>query len=799
MESVLAASSSVLSSALPPGEYEVFLSFRGPDVRNTFADHLYTSLHRSRIRTFRDEEELRKGEGIAPSLVQAIPNSKIYVPILTKQYASSKWCLQELAQMVGCWKQKKGHLILPIFYFVDPRDARHQHGSYQEAFEQHARKHSPETVNEWKEALREVGQMKGWHVTESDSQGAIIEQIVSEVELHLRGIYALVTDELVGIDSHVEEVMALLNTPSSIGKVVGIHGMGGIGKTSLSKAVYNKIFTQFDRSCFLEDVRETLTKSDGALSLQSKLISSIMKKDNHQVSNVSEGINTIKERVCNHKVLIVIDDIDDRFEFDKIIGNLGDFSFDSRFMFTTRSLMKLDEGNHFWMHDHIKDLGRAIVREEDIQHPYNRSRIWSADDALDMFRNARGTERVEVLRVDVKSGDLEKGLKSTDFKNLSGLRYLEVQYGSIMGDFSQVLPNLCCLRLPCCASIPTDIYAKKLVVLDLKDCNVTDNWKGWNRIKAAAKLKAVNLPKCYRLRKAPDLSTCTSLELINFESCLFMEGELHIGNFKNLKRLSLCWTGITGLIIRDNDFGKFRRLEELDLNSTCLKELPAGMENLPSLKTLLLESGKSWEFLMEEIPRLPRSIKRLTISPPSRVPNLSELTELESLSYVRGNIPCIPEDLWLLCENLKAVTIRFCDSLIDLTGIERLESLQEIVINCCHSITKLPNLSSLKNLERLDLSKCTALTEVQGVEGLESLTILRMCDCRLIKDLNLSGLRKLWQLDIEGCTKLTKVKGLEELDGLQFVDMGKRMRVKYLAKSAARYGKGLLSGSLSSW
>ncbi|CAI0429219.1 unnamed protein product [Linum tenue] len=479
MESVLAASSSVLSSALPPGEYEVFLSFRGPDVRNTFADHLYTSLHRSRIRTFRDEEELRKGEGIAPSLVQAIPNSKIYVPILTKQYASSKWCLQELAQMVGCWKQKKGHLILPIFYFVDPRDARHQHGSYQEAFEQHARKHSPETVNEWKEALREVGQMKGWHVTESDSQGAIIEQIVSEVELHLRGIYALVTDELVGIDSHVEEVMALLNTPSSIGKVVGIHGMGGIG----------------------------------------------------------EGINTIKERVCNHKVLIVIDDIDDRFEFDKIIGNLGDFSFDSRFMFTTRykrvldffpgcklyeigemshplslqlfskhafamdsppmedvviseefvkvaaglplalkvigsllfrrerkfweeklielqgipsttenkvqerlkisynelshnekqifldiacffigthkdliyymwsgcdfypesgittlihrSLMKLDEGNHFWMHDHIKDLGRAIVREEDIQHPYNRSRIWSADDALDMFRNAR--------------------------------------------------------------------------------------------------------------------------------------------------------------------------------------------------------------------------------------------------------------------------------------------------------------------------------------------------------------------------------------------------------------------------
>ncbi|CAI0445251.1 unnamed protein product [Linum tenue] len=475
--------------------------------------------------------------------------------------------------------------------------------------------------------------MKGWHVTESDSQGAIIQQILSEVELHLGGIYTLVTDELVGIDSHVEEVMTLLNSSSSIGKVVGIHGMGGLGKTTLSKVVYNKICTQFERFCFLEDVRETLTNSEGALSLQNKLISSILKKDNHQVSNVSEGINMIKERVCKHKVLIVIDDIDGRFEFDKIIGNLGDFSFDSRFMFTTRykraldffpncklyeigemshplslqlfskhafgmdsppmedvaiseefvkvaaglplalkvigsllfrrerkfweeklielqgipsttenkvqerlkisynelshnekqifldiacffvgthkdliyymwsgcdfypesgittlihiSLMKLDEGNHFWMHDHIKDLGRAIVREEDIQHPYNRSRIWSTDDALDMFRNAKVKIFVNGLMifVDVKSREHEKELKSVDFKDLLGLRYLEVRYGSIMGDFSQVLPNLCSLRLPHCESIPSDIYMKKLVVLDLKECNVKDNWRGWNRIK----------------------------------------------------------------------------------------------------------------------------------------------------------------------------------------------------------------------------------------------------------------------------------------------------------------------------
>ncbi|CAI0445274.1 unnamed protein product [Linum tenue] len=794
MESIL-ASSSVLPSALPAGEYEVFLSFRGPDVRKTFADHLYTSLYRSKIRTFRDEEELCKGEGIAPSLVQAIPNSKIYIPILTKQYASSKWCLQELAQMVGCWKQKKGHLILPIFYFVDPRDVRHQHGSYQEAFVQHAQKHSPETVNEWKEALQEVGQMKGWHVTESDSQGAIIEQILSEVELHLRGIYTLVTDELVGIDSHVEEVMTLLNSSSSIGKVVGIHGMGGLGKTTLSKAVYNKICTQFERFCFLEDVRETLTNSEGALSLQNKLISSILKKDYHQVSNVSEGINMIKERVCKHKVLIVIDDIDGRFEFDKIIGSLGDFSFDSRFMFTT-SLMKLDEGNHFWMHDHIKDLGRAIVREEDIQHPYNRSRIWSTDDALDMLRNTKGTERVEVLRVDVKSREHEKELKSVDFKDLSGLRYLEVRYGSIMGDFSQVLPNLCCLRLPHCDSIPSDIYMKKLVVLDLKECNVKDNWRGWNRIKAAAKLKAVNLPQCSRLRKAPDLSTCTSLEFINFGSCRHMEGELHIGTFKNLKRLSLRWTNITELIIRGNDIGKFRRLEELDLTSTCLRELPAGMENLPSLKSLLLESGKSWEFLMKEIPRLPRSIKRLTISPPSTVPNLLELTELESLSYLRGNIPCIPEDLWLLCDYIETLVISYSPNLINLHGLENLIFLKNLYVGTCSALERLPSVMNLIKLKLLVVYECPVLVEIQGLGGLgESLSRLLIGGCPSLANYDglqllgaleyltfqeqsfclhgkesfpdLSGLFNLKQLKLRCCLELTELTGFERLMSLE--------------------------------
>ncbi|CAN1227719.1 Disease resistance protein L6 [Linum grandiflorum] len=907
-------------------EYEVFLSFRGPDVRANFVDFLYRDLDRSKIRTFLDDVELRKGEEIAPSLVKAIEESKVYIPILSQNYASSKWCLRELALMMKCRNQGNGHIILPIFYMMAPRDVRHQEGSYKEAFRQHANRYKMETVNEWKDALGEVGNMKGWHVTESDRQGAIIGKVFTEVWSHLMSNYMLVTDELIGIESHVEKVTRLLSSDSEGVRIVGIHGMGGIGKTTIAKAVYNGIFGQFDRFWFLEDAREVLSKSNGVVTLQSMLISSILRTD-YKVKDASEGLRVIKDRVCQHKVLVVLDNVNDSFEFDKILGKWDEFSSGSRFIVTTRdkrilqvlqeckfyepgemnhehalvlfckhafgtdkppegegflsmefvkaaaglplalkvigsllfrrerrfreakliefkdippeklqerlkvsyndltrterqifldiassfigekrdlpsymwndcrlypesgistlmlrSLVRFNERNEFLMHDHIRDLGIAVIREENNQHPWKRSRIWSNEDALEMLKDEEGSDQVEVLRVNMEEETLE--LTDEQFKKLTGLRYLEVFSGRLTGDFKGVLPNLRWLKLHNCSSIPSDLNMKKLVILDMHDCPVNDDWNAWTGIQAAQKLKAVSLSFCGALRKAPDLSQCRTLESIHFWNCREMGGELHIGNFKSLKLLSLTMTKITKLT------GKIRMLKNLEeIDAVHLRELPSGINRLSSLKILTLtlnwklsklKTLKIWDsscsnsLLADESSTdssLPSSLNSLLIcgcQHLERLPSFANLVNLTELKLIRIQVHEIqglgnPR----LLENL---VISAAPNLITLNGLENLFRLTTLTVENCPMLEKLPSIS--KNMEQLSIFGCTRLTKVNGFDKLKLLKSLSLSDCTSMKELpDLSGLKNLKYLNIDGCTQLVDIKGLEELVALEMLDM----------------------------
>lgn len=145
------------------GDYDVFLSFRGPDTRNGFTDCLYEFMSDVGIRIFRDDEELRPGEKIS-NILRAIKSSKIYIPIFSEDYASSKWCLRELTCMVECTRQSIGKEILPIFYNVEPSDVKLETELYKSTLRKHEEDLGCTLVKPWKEALTTVATIKGWHI-----------------------------------------------------------------------------------------------------------------------------------------------------------------------------------------------------------------------------------------------------------------------------------------------------------------------------------------------------------------------------------------------------------------------------------------------------------------------------------------------------------------------------------------------------------------------------------------------------------------------------------------------------------
>lgn len=143
--------------------YEVFLSFRGPDARTGITSYLFDRLCSNGIDTFRDDEEIRKGREIWPEIRGAIHGSKISVLIFSKDYASSRWCLDEVAEIVD--RARSGAqqmIILPIFYQITPAQVKRQTGSYAVAFNKHEEESDRETVQRWREALKFCARLDGY-------------------------------------------------------------------------------------------------------------------------------------------------------------------------------------------------------------------------------------------------------------------------------------------------------------------------------------------------------------------------------------------------------------------------------------------------------------------------------------------------------------------------------------------------------------------------------------------------------------------------------------------------------------
>ncbi|KAJ6928763.1 disease resistance-like protein DSC1 [Populus alba x Populus x berolinensis] len=299
-------------------KHDVFISFRGTDTRYSFTSHLYDALQRKQIDAYIDDK-LDGGEKIEPAILEGIEESFISVVIFSENYADSTFCLRELSKILECMETKQ-QMVLPVFYRLDPCQVQNLTGSYGDALCKHEKDCGSKEVESWRHALKEIANLKGWNSNVIKDEIKLIEEIVSDIQkkLHHEPSPSIDAERLVGMKSRVKDIDSLLSFGSTGVLIVGIWGMGGVGKSTAAEAVYHRNCSKFEGHCFFQNVREESQKH-GIDHVRQEILGEVLEKKDMTI-RTKVVPPAIKRMLQRKKVLIVLDDVNDPQVLKYLVG-----------------------------------------------------------------------------------------------------------------------------------------------------------------------------------------------------------------------------------------------------------------------------------------------------------------------------------------------------------------------------------------------------------------------------------------------------------------------------------------------
>ncbi|KAL8208230.1 hypothetical protein R6Q57_007642 [Mikania cordata] len=321
---VLTEISDQSSSSSSIYQYDVFLSFRGTDTRYNFTDHLLKALREATIDMFFDDSEIQIGEFLKPELENAIKLSRASIIVLSKDYASSTWCLDELALIME-QRRTSEHIFSPIFYHVKPSDVRKQRNSFGDAIVEHKqrlktltneekRSQLAKKIEKWEKALTEVADMKG--VEANGRETIMIEGIVKEISSRLDIHKRSEIPKLIGMDYSVRIITSFLKDGSQKNpEFLTIWEMAGIGKTYLANYVF--------QLHYLEDIERKCEAPNGLLDLQKQLLKDIRARNWMDVNNLDVATFKIEKSLFRNRTLLVLDGVNKIEQLNLLIGTKG--------------------------------------------------------------------------------------------------------------------------------------------------------------------------------------------------------------------------------------------------------------------------------------------------------------------------------------------------------------------------------------------------------------------------------------------------------------------------------------------
>nr|BCM78833.1 candidate crown gall disease resistance protein 4 [Malus hybrid cultivar] len=719
-------------SSTPSWTYDVFLSFRGEDTRTNFTDHLYHAFVRHGINTFIDYRELPTGEKISPTLLEAIEKSRIAVIIFSENYASSRWCLDELVHILEC-RKSRGQMTRPIFYKVDPSDVRHQTNSYGAAFADHSRKYENDAakVQRWRTALTEAANLKGATLNEGEYETTFIKNIVAEIstKVLLNPPYLHVADYPVGIESCAKEVEVLLDVGGNDRRVVGIWGTSGIGKTTIAKDVYNAIAHKFEGSCFLADVSETSASREGLIQLQKTLLSKILGGAELNFVNAHEGTSLIKNRLRQKKILLILDDVD-KLERLKDWIDVDCFGEGSRVVITTkdRKLLKFYGGQ--WIYE-VQKLRYDKALELFSWNAFKRNR--PPDDYLSLAQRAI---------VHAQGLPLALNLIGSHLRNESIDRWQDVLNSYDSYDEKPYTDIQIILR----KTYDAWDYKLQQVFLD-----IACFFKGENKDYVLQLLRSSTLNVHQHIIDVLVEKAIIALE----HNQILMHNLLEKMGKRIVYEESPTEPGRRSRLWHHDD------VREVLIDCKGTEKIGGIVVNLPEPEVITLnaESFSKMENLELFINRDANFSGRVDYLPNSlRWIDLGGRSIVDIKHTVVLNLSSNFHPRNLVCFNVPHSGIRH------LKGFKNLAKLTRMNLRGCEFLEKMPDLSGSPNIIELDLSGCTSLVEVDDSVGfLDKLERLNLSKCsKLTRFPTRLGLRSLIWLNLCGCTRLERFPEIEK-------------------------------------
>ncbi|XP_065854303.1 disease resistance protein RUN1-like isoform X2 [Euphorbia lathyris] len=514
-------------------------------------------------------------------------------------------------------------------------------------------------------------------------------------------------------------------------RFVGICGMGGIGKTTIARFVFEELSSQFEGSSFLANVRE-VDEKHGLIMLQQQLLSEILMERNIAFSDAHSGINEIRVRLRHKRVLIILDDVDQLEQLKTLAGMHDWFGSGSRIIITTRDehLLKFHGVDKIFKVEglsHDEALHLFCLKAFKKDYP-------PADDYLELSKQFVSYCNGLPLALDViGSFLLNKSVNEWKsalerLKEIPNQEILEKLYISFEG--LEEIEKKIFLDIACFFNGEDKDYVMKI----LRSCGFYPDIG--IRVLINKSLITISKERIWM----HDLLQEMGREIVRQES----HGEPG--------KRSRLWHSRDTYHVLSRDTGT-EQVEGIVLNSYGQEDEILSAKAFAKMKRLRLL----------KLPNLQLSGKLGYLS--------NNLRYLEWDKYPFKSFPSTFQPNHLVELHME------CSNMVQLwKGIKPLQMLKVIDLSYSVNLIKTMDFKEVPNLEKLNLEGCSKLFEVhQSIGILKGLFSLNLKDCKNLSSLpnSICDLKSLKFLDLYGCSNLEKLPDrLGEMTCLEKLNVG---------------------------